>query len=124
MRRTFPVLVLLLAAANLAAADNPPRKEWTVEGVTREALVYVPASAKAVPCPVVLAFHGHGGTMQNAAKKFAYHKLWPEAIVVYMQGLNTPGVLTGPEGKMPGGHQLPDDVPPLIVKFFRQQVRP
>jgi hypothetical protein len=39
MRRTFPVLVLLLAAANLAAADNPPRKEWTVEGVTREALV-------------------------------------------------------------------------------------
>jgi hypothetical protein len=24
----------------------------------------------------------------------------------------------------PAGRQLPDDVPPLIVKFFRQNVKP
>ena len=94
MRRVISAVVLLLATANLAVADNLTRMEWKVDGVTREALVYVPATAKTHPCPVVFAFHGHGGTMRNAANKFACHKFWPEAIVVYMQGLDTPGTLT------------------------------
>ena len=29
----------------------------------------------------------HGGTMQNAARQFGVEKIWPEAAVVYMQGL-------------------------------------
>jgi polyhydroxybutyrate depolymerase len=78
------------------------RREWTVDGVAREALVHVPASAKTKPAPVVFAFHGHGGNMRQAARSFGYHTLWPEAVVVYMQGLNTPGKLTDPEGKKPG----------------------
>jgi len=52
--------------------------------------------------PVVLVFHGHGGTARNAARTFALHRHWPEAIVVYPQGLNTPGRLTDPEGRRPG----------------------
>lgn len=73
-----------------------------VDGVAREALVYVPASAKEKAVPVVFAFHGHGGNMRNAARSFAMHQQWAEAICVYPQGLNTPGRLTDPEGKKPG----------------------
>ncbi len=96
-------LGLVLAAAGLArAAAEPARREWNVDGVTREGLVYVPAQATTQPTPLVLVFHGHGGTARNAARSFALHPLWPEAIVVYLQGLNTPGRLTDPEGKKPG----------------------
>ena len=63
---------------------------------------YAPPKAKEVESPVVFAFHGHGGTMRHAAATFGYHKVWPEAVVVYMQGLPTPGAITDPEGKRPG----------------------
>ena len=33
------------------------------------------------------------GNMNLAARAFHLHQLWPEALVVYMQGLNTPGLL-------------------------------
>lgn len=69
-RRTMRIAVfcvaLLPSALTLAAADNLTRMEWKVDGVNREALVYVPAAAKTAPCPVVFAFHGHGGTMRYA----------------------------------------------------------
>ena len=91
-------LLLSLGLQSAVAADNLTRLEWKVDGVGREALVYAPAAAKTTPSPLVFAFHGHGGTMKYAAAKFAYHKHWPDAIVVYMQGLNTPGVLHRPRG--------------------------
>lgn len=91
-----------LAKKVAEAVKDLERREWQVEGVTREALLYVPANAKTEATPVVFAFHGHGGNMRNAAAMFHYHQIWPEAIAVYMQGLNTPGRLTDPEGKKPG----------------------
>ena len=103
--KTIHLLLLLAwftAPFRIHADDSPVRREWTVEGVVREALVHVPAKAKTEAAPVVFAFHGHGGSMNNAARTFAMHTLWPEAITVYMQGLNTPGQLTDPEGKKPG----------------------
>ncbi len=118
MRRAFAILVLLLAAGSATAADNLTRMEWKVDGVTREALVYVPAAAKTALCPVVFAFHGHGGTMQHAMRKFAYHKHWPDAIVVYMQGLNTPGSLTDRQGTKPGWQKTFGDQSDRDLKFF------
>src|SRR5262245_1179240 len=88
--------------ASQTSAAELTRREWKVDGVTREALIYIPASAKTNATPIVFGFHGHGGTMQRAANMFGFEKIWPEAIVVYMQGLNTPGRLTDPEGKKPG----------------------
>jgi len=122
-RKIVPRLTLALAflcsAWNAARAEgNLARLEWKVDGVTREALVYVPPAAKTVPCPVVFAFHGHGGTMKHAAAKFAYHKHWPEAIAVYMQGLKTPGALTDPEGKRPGWQKAAGDQNDRDLKFF------
>lgn len=104
MLRSLAVAIVsaILGAAPVNAADPLPRREWKVGDISREALVYAPASATAKPTPVVFAFHGHGGTMKAAAQRWAYHTHWPEAICVYMQGLPTPGKLTDPEGKRPG----------------------
>jgi len=97
-----PSILALLALLQYATAAEPVRREWTVDEAPREALVAVPANAKTEAAPVVFVFHGHGGNMRNAARTFGLHTLWPEAIVVYPQGLNTPGRLTDPEGKKPG----------------------
>jgi polyhydroxybutyrate depolymerase len=118
MQRTCVILALLLLAGNSASAADLTRMEWKVDGVTREALVYAPAMATTDPSPVVFAFHGHGGNMKYAATKFAYHKHWPEAIVVYMQGLNTPGALIDPEGKRPGWQKTFGDQGDRDLKFF------
>ncbi|MDZ4290174.1 MAG: hypothetical protein U0984_19565 [Prosthecobacter sp.] len=94
------------------------RREWTVDGVTREALVYVPEKAKEVATPVVFAFHGHGGNMRNSVNTFRIHTLWPEALVVYPQGLLTPGRLTDPEGKKPGWQSGAGAMGDRDLKFF------
>lgn len=73
-----------------------------VNDVARTGFVYATAAAKEKPTPVVFVWHGHGGTALHAGRGFAMHKHWPEAISVYLQGLNTPGKLTDPEGKKPG----------------------
>ena len=84
------------------SADSLVRREFTVDGVVREALISIPAKANSEPSPLVFGFHGHGGNMLNSARSYHIHTLWPEAIVVYPQGLNTPGQLTDPDGKKPG----------------------
>ena len=114
----FLCLALLATARPALAADALTRRTWTVDGTTRETLVYIPSQAKSNPAPVVFAFHGHGGSMQNAARTFSYHTRWPEAIVVYMQGLNTPGRLTDPEGKKPGWQSGVGDQGDRDLKFF------
>jgi len=84
----------------------------------REALVYVSPRADTQPTLVVFAFHGHGGSMNNAARMFGYHNRWPEAIIVYMQGLSTPGKLTDPEGDKRGWQQTIGDQGDRDLKFF------
>ena len=73
-----------------------------MDGVEREALVYLPVSASKSKSPVIFAFHGHGGNMHFAARGMALQNYWPEAIVVYPQGLPTPGIIMDGEGKKPG----------------------
>ena len=50
-------------------------RQWTVDSVVREGLVHVPAGAKELPAPLVFVFHGHGGSMRNAARTFAIEEL-------------------------------------------------
>jgi polyhydroxybutyrate depolymerase len=91
----------LLGLSRVAFATETVQT-WRVEGVERQGLVFAPESAKSEPAPLLFAFHGHGGGMRQAAGSFGYQKLWPEAIVIYLQGLGTPGLLTDPEGKKAG----------------------
>ncbi len=98
---------LLGLLASAAVAAEPERREWTVDGTNREALVYAPPQALSNAVPVVFVFHGHGGNMLRMSRSFPVHALWPDALVVYMQGLPIPGVLTDPEGKKPGWQNMP-----------------
>lgn len=94
------ILLLLLQV------HEPTRMQ--VDQLQREYILILPQIKSDVPAPVVFAFHGHGGTMRNSAKKFRIHELWPEAIVVYPRGLPTPS-MTDPEGKKPGWQKTVDD---------------
>lgn len=116
----FAVIVFLLLRWSTAARAETPlaEKEWQIEGTARKALVAVPDAAPIDPAPLVFVFHGHGGSAQNAARAFAIHRLWPEAIVVYMQGLPTPGALTDPQGKLAGWQKTPGDQGDRDLKFF------
>ena len=118
IRLLFALILGVARIAELHAADTLTRREWKVDGAVREALVYVPLRAKTEATPVIFAFHGHSGTMDHAARTFGYHTLWPEALVVYMQGLNTPGILTDPEGKKPGWQSRIGDQGDRDLKFF------
>jgi polyhydroxybutyrate depolymerase len=116
--RIVALALLAVTVAELHAADSPTRRAWQVDGVVREALVYVPPKARTAATPVIFAFHGHGGTMDHGARTFGYHKLWPEALVVYLQGLKTPGILTDPEGKKSGWQNRLGDQGDRDLKFF------
>ena len=91
--RFVAMIVGYLAALGGSRAAEPPR-EWVVDGVARRAVVFSPTAGDG-PAPLVFAFHGHGGTAAHAARTYAFHTHWPEAVVVYPQGLNTPGQLSG-----------------------------
>lgn len=108
---TFCALLLVAAMHLRSRADEQPPvatpMTWTIGGVAREALVFVPESARVSPAPVILVFHGHGGTMNRMAK-LGFESLWPEAIVMCPQGLPS---VTGndPEGKRSGWQQKAGD---------------
>jgi polyhydroxybutyrate depolymerase len=98
---------------------QPATHRWTMDGVERIASVYVPArAAGAGRVPLVFAFHGHGGTSAGYAAKVRLHDAWPEALVVYPQGLNTPGRLTDRAGKFPGWQAAPGEQQDRDLKFF------
>jgi len=85
-RRTYLAAVLLLALAAPAAYAAGAHESWTVDGVKREGIVYVPASPATGKLPLVLSFHGHGDDMENF-QSVGLQDVWPDAIVVYFQGL-------------------------------------
>jgi polyhydroxybutyrate depolymerase len=103
---------------DLQAATEPKVMHWTVGGVEREALVYIPESAKQKAAPIIFVFHGHGGNMNNILRGKGFDKLWPEAIIVSPQGLNTPGQLTDPKGELPGWQKAPGDMNDRDLLFF------
>ena len=121
MNRICGLFLTVLGMLELTAAGNAEelvRREWTVEGVTREALMHVPSGAAHQATPVVFVFHGHGGSMRQVAQANPIHQNWPEAIVVYPQGLPTAGRLTDPTGNLNGWQAGPGDQGDRYLKFF------
>jgi polyhydroxybutyrate depolymerase len=71
--------------------------------VSRTALVCIPPTVKrTAETPLVFCWHGHGGTAVHSRATAAFELAWPEAIVVYPQGLKTASPLVDPEGKKSG----------------------
>jgi polyhydroxybutyrate depolymerase len=86
--RTLLVLVALVVVPAIAHAEPIT---FTVDGVARRALIYVPpVAAPPSGFPLVLAFHGRGDVVDNF-ELVNLHGAWPEAIVVYLQALDREG---------------------------------
>ena len=79
------LLVLMAGSASAEVAT------FTVDGMARRAFVYAPPVALGGRLPVVFAFHGRGDDIENF-EHVDLHVAWPEAIVVYFQGLDNRGV--------------------------------
>lgn len=108
-------LMAMLIGASAPAATTRPAPEsakgefinpdWKAAGLHRSGMVWVPSDQSKRPkngWPCVFVFHGHGGSDRNAMRSFAIEKSWPDAVVVYLKGLPTKGVLTDPEGNRAG----------------------
>ncbi|HXT10501.1 MAG TPA: prolyl oligopeptidase family serine peptidase [Candidatus Angelobacter sp.] len=117
-QRSWLISLLVLLAPFARGADGLANVSLKVDGVVRTALVYAPANAKTISTPVVFVFHGHGGSAENVVRTFAINKHWPEAISVYMQGLDTPGKLTDPDGLRTGWQTAIGDDGDRDLKFF------
>lgn len=77
-------VVLSLA---LAFVPAPIELNLKVEGTDRRAIVYRPANASKAT-PLVFVWHGFTGNAKHAAFAYHLHTAWPEATVVYPQGLD------------------------------------
>ena len=102
MRLANLTLTCLLLILGVCEATAQEVLRWQIDGEAREAIVYAPAAPSEAGAPLVLSFHGFGDNMQN----FQYtnvHVAWPEAIVVYFQGLPRRRGLPGWQVERGGG---------------------
>lgn len=117
MRFVHLLLVSLLAVVP-GVAEPLQRLTWTVAGTAREALAHMPTTIPLEGAPLVFVFHGHGGSMRQAARSMPIHEKWPEAVVVYPQGLPTPGQLTDKAGRRAGWQAHAGDQADRDLAFF------
>ncbi|MFT3781377.1 MAG: hypothetical protein QM790_05115 [Nibricoccus sp.] len=112
-----PVGMAWLLTQSLLATPGEVRI-WTINGVKRQALVFDSQPESRAPRPVIFVFHGHGGNMEQASHSFHLHELWPEAIVVYPQGVPTSGRIVDREGKQNGWQFAAGENRDRDLKFF------
>lgn len=114
------IVISVLIGSGAVAQPAARQVNVRVEGVLRTALVYAPATAGRTPTPVIFVFHGHGGSAENSARS-NYQGLWPQAIIVYMQGLPTPGI-NDPRGERTGWQHEVGQLGDRDLKFFDQML--
>jgi polyhydroxybutyrate depolymerase len=112
--------VLALPATSSARSISGTPMHWTIDGVQRNAIVFVPTDG-AAKHPLVFAFHGHGGHAKATAVQMHLQTVWPQAIVVYPQGLNSPGPVD-PAGTKPGWQIKAGDSGRRDLKLFDAMV--
>ncbi|HEX3561096.1 MAG TPA: hypothetical protein VHU19_18020 [Pyrinomonadaceae bacterium] len=120
-RFTIPLALAMLVAAAHSAAAQGTVMNFNVDGVKRQALVFAPKDGRE-KAPLVFAWHGHGGNMHGTSQLMHIQTLWPEAIVVYPQGL--PTVSGGdPQGTRPGWQVEAGTNNDRDLKFFDEMLR-
>jgi len=85
--RLLTSAAILFVFASMAAAERKVMT-WTVDGTKRQAIVYSPSKPSG-KVPLVFSFHGHGDTALNF-EGVGLQDAWPEAVIVYPQGLASP----------------------------------
>ena len=114
MKNYILILIFLIFGFGFSQTE----KTFIIDGLERKALFFEP-TIKSSQTPVVFVFHGHFGTAKHASKTLKIHEYYPEALVVYMQGI--PGAkskLVDKEGKYNGWQMNPSDLEDRDVKFF------
>jgi len=91
----------VMSAPDRAYAAGRHEVSFEVDGARRTAVVVVP-NGSSHPAPLVFVFHGHGGNGAAIERKMQIEELWPEAIVVYPDGLVGHQGITDPQGTKPG----------------------
>lgn len=95
IKRIVAIGVMVMLGARVRPVAAAEDVSWQVDGQKRAAIVYAPATKPSGSgAPLVMAFHGFGDDAQN----FQYvnlHQAWPEAVVVYFQGLPRRAELLG-----------------------------
>src|SRR4030095_9240404 len=96
---------------------SPPKVEtFGAAGLERRALVF-PAAPSPSP-PLVFVFHGRGGTAEGAAGRIPLHRHWPEAVVVYPQGVPGQRAMRDPDGTRPAWQRMPGELDDRDVLFY------
>lgn len=98
-------------------APGVQRISLDVHGTRRTAVLRVPADLHA-PAPLVFAFHGHGGSGTAFDRKMDVEGLWPDAIVVYPDGLVGHAGRTDPQGVRTGWQTRPGEAGDADVAFY------
>jgi len=112
------VIFLTFAILTCAFPANAEVMKWKIDGIEREVLVFSPSRHTGTEkSPLLFAFHWHGGSMEEAAEGMRFQSLWPEAIVVYMQGLPTK-IYVDPLGLDTGWQSEPGHDGDRDLKFF------
>jgi polyhydroxybutyrate depolymerase len=122
LRIALAAAVLAMPATTVAGTQGGTIMHWTIDGVQRDALVFAPApTIAAVKHPLVFGFHGHGGHMLGTSQLMHIQAIWPQAIVVYPQGLNTVSIID-PTGSRPGWQGKAGDSNDRDLKLFDAMV--
>ena len=108
---------LCLSSANLFSQEKLTLQKWDVDNVERTAWVHIPQLEEGDLVPLVFAWHGYGGSGQGISRGLKIHSLWPEAIVVYPQGLDLPSYFN-PRIKKPGWETRVGAEKNRDLKFF------
>jgi polyhydroxybutyrate depolymerase len=119
----FLGVIIVRNVGGFAGAAEPQVLGWHIGSETRAAIVFPPAvQEKHTKAPLIFVFHGHGDNAWFASEQFAFQDLWPEAIVVYPQGIPTPAA-SDPQGERRGWQHQPGEVGDRDLKFFDAMLR-
>ena len=110
----FLYLLCVTFLGNAYAACE--HKTLSVGSIERTGIVCAPPSTTA-HVPTVLAFHGRGSNAKEMAAGTRLHEAWPEALVVYLDGLTGNPAPYDPEGRKSGWQINPGDMSDRDVAF-------
>jgi polyhydroxybutyrate depolymerase len=114
---------ILMGAVLPVHSVEPQIMKWTIDGHARYAIVYAPSIRPPKSrAPLIFAFHGHGDNAAFASEQFDFQDLWPEAVVVYPQGLLTPSA-SDPQGERRGWQHQAGEVNDRDLKLFDAMLR-
>ena len=111
----FPLLVFIAMSGAHAACVS---KRFLVDRTERQAIVCAAKNEnRDQAAPLVLAFHGRGGSAGNMAGGTRIHEAWPEAVVVYLEGLTGNPAPYDPQGERRGWQINPGELQDRDVRF-------